>query len=82
MQIELRNQGLIIRKGRYACFWMCAGGRGGLALQPDVLQRLRDAGRHDVHRQHPQPVRHQYRQVRVLVRKRIRPLLTCRRDRG
>lgn len=40
-----------------------AGGWWFLALQPFILQYFCDAGRDDVHSQHPQPVCHQHRQV-------------------
>lgn len=38
-------------------------GGGGVALQSHPLWHPAHLGRHDVHRQHPQPLRHQHRQV-------------------
>lgn len=42
---------------------LCVEGGGGVALQSHPLRHPAHAGRHDVHRQHPQPLRHQHRQV-------------------
>lgn len=51
-----------VLKAKFVFVSLCEGG-GRVALQSHPLRRPAHAGRYDVYRQHPKPVRHQHRQV-------------------